>query len=147
MRRSPLTACITVILSAGALGGACGGSSSGGGLGDAGPTTDAGPTDAGVTDARSEAACVTIDPAAYDKSCGGDSDCIIVPAGTLCTGGCGCGGVPINTSGSARYQAATASVKLLACPCASPGRLRCVQNTCTLCVFGPSNPPGCPDGG
>lgn len=109
---------------------ACGGQTAGGG-------SDA------ATDAK---ACVTIDSTTYDRSCALDSDCMIVPVGTLCTGQCGCGGTPINKKESARYQAATSSVKLEACPCASPGIPRCVSNACILCTFS-NPPPGCGDAG
>jgi len=79
------------------------------------------------TGAGDGAACVDIDAAAYDRSCAADSDCEIVPTGHLCTGSCGCGGEPIAKRALAKYQSATSSVKLEACPCASPGTARCVH--------------------
>jgi hypothetical protein len=139
------------------VGVACGGSTDttfgdGGEASDANGASDAGATpDAkGTTDARGSsdgAACVTIDVASYDRSCSVDSDCTLVAVGTLCTGGCSCGAGPINKKSVPQYQADTAGVQLLACPCHAPGQVRCVQHTCTLCSYGTGNPPGCPDAG
>jgi hypothetical protein len=137
---------------------ACGGSTASvGGDGGTGSGSDAASsTDGGGTDARSVAdsgsssdgaACVTIDPATYDRSCAGDSDCTMISGGVLCTGGCGCDFTTINKNGMDRYAAATADVKLLACPCRAAGQPRCIEHTCTVCTFGPGAPPGCPDGG
>lgn len=93
------------------------------------------------------AACVTIDPTSYDRACTGDPDCTTVAAGTICTGGCACSFASIAVRDLPKYKAATAGIKPNACPCAAPGQPRCVQKACTLCTFGPNNPPGCPDGG
>jgi hypothetical protein len=99
----------------------------------------------GATDAGGDgAACVTIDPSAFDLRCQGDSDCAVMPTGTICTGGCACGGDPINKTSYATFAAQLASVKTLACPCASPGTPMCVGGTCMICRYGPN---GCRDGG
>ncbi len=91
-------------------------------------------------------ACVNIDLSTYDQSCSLDGDCILVAAGNLCPGACGCPASPINVKEQARYEAAVAPAHLLACPCAYPGSPRCVQNKCTLCTPN-STEPGCFDGG
>lgn len=96
------------------------------------------PSDAGM--------CIDIDLSTYDISCTGDSDCISVTAGEICTGGCACGGATINASGSARYQAALNQVQTLGCPCHALGLPACVNKQCTICG-GPNPTPGCPDGG
>ena len=106
-------------------------SSSGGGDGGSGAATS----------------CVTIDPATYDATCTADTDCMLVPTGQLCTGGCDCGATALAAKERARYDAAVSPVKLLACPCAYPGAPRCVQGTCKLCPPGPNAEGGCPDAG
>jgi hypothetical protein len=118
---------------------------------DGSASPDAASTDGAVsadgTVLSDGAVCVTIAAASYDRSCGGDSDCALIPVGTLCSGGCGCQSDTVNKNDAAKVSAALAGVKLQACPCAAPGTARCVANVCTLCTFGPTNPPGCPDGG
>ena len=102
-------------------------------------TVDAGVGEAGV--------CVDIELSTYDQSCKLDTDCTEVTSGVLCTDQCECGGSVINVDGEARYNAAVAPIHGAACPCQSDGNARCVQDHCTLCGFGPNQPPGCPDGG
>jgi hypothetical protein len=107
---------------------------------DGSVTIDAGaPGDSGV--------CVDIDLTTYDQTCNADSDCIDITAGVVCSGQCACGGSTINVDGQARYEAAVAPVDTLGCPCPPDGITRCLQNHCTLCGFGPNQPPGCGDGG
>jgi hypothetical protein len=119
--------------------------------GDGSSLPDAAPTDAAIssdgTVLSDGAVCVTIAAASYDRSCADDSDCTLIPVGTLCSGGCGCEGDTINKKDEAKVSGALAQVKLQACPCHAAGTARCVTNVCTLCTFGPTNPPGCPDGG
>jgi hypothetical protein len=100
---------------------------------------------ADAADAGDGAACVTINPSSVDRSCHGDSDCTVIPTGTICTGACACGGNPINRTAYASFASELASVKTLACPCASPGTPMCVGGTCIICPYGPN---GCRlDGG
>jgi hypothetical protein len=102
---------------------------------DAGPPVDA------------TAACVDIDLSTYDRSCNVASDCIEINSGVLCPGACMCGGSTINKSGQARYDAAISSIQTTACPCPAQSPPACVNGQCTVCGFGPNQPPGCPDGG
>ena len=143
MRNTVLAGAILSLLFAGAVGGGCGGSTVSG--------TDAGGGGDGATppeDASSDGrVCVTLDPLTFNQRCTQDSECTLVTTGQLCTGGCDCGGTAINKSDVAKYNAETAGVQLLACPCAFPGETRCVHSACTLCTFGPNAPPGCPDAG
>lgn len=122
---------VVVAWSAGLVLAACGGMSSS-------SNTDAGSSEGG--------SCVDIDLSTYDQSCSVDGDCILIAAGHLCPGACGCPAAPINAKEQARYEAAVAPAHLLACPCAFPGSPRCVQNKCTLCTPN-STEPGCSDGG
>jgi hypothetical protein len=101
---------------------------------------DAGPADAGL--------CVDVDLSTYDQSCKGDSDCVEISAGLLCSGNCACGGSTINVDGQARYDQEIAPIDFGLCPCPAEGVPRCVTGKCTLCgSLGQNQPPGCPDGG
>jgi len=102
-------------------------------------TVEAGVGDSGV--------CVDIDLSTYDQSCKVDTDCMDVTAGVVCTGQCACGGSLINVDEQSRYDAAIAGVQTEGCPCPPDGIARCLQDHCTLCGFGPNQPPGCGDGG
>lgn len=125
-------------------GGAAGAASTGGSSGSSASDGSAG-SDGSSNDAAPK--CVNVDLSTYDQSCQADSDCVIVTGGAICSNGCACGGSIINVAGLARYNAATAGVKPLQCPCATAGVPRCIAGRCTICGFGPNRPPGCGDGG
>ncbi len=90
--------------------------------------------------------CVAIDVAPSDLSCGSDRDCTIVRSGEVCSGQCSCGNTPVNAGAAARVQSETASLTLVACPCAYPGEPRCLCGQCTRWL-GPDQPAGCDDAG
>ena len=96
--------------------------------------------DAGVGDA---AACVYIPASAYTTACNVSSDCTSLAVGQVCSGTCAdCGGIPVNVSGTAVFDMATAGLTFAACFC--PAReVACVGGTCVDC----SLPGACPDGG
>ncbi len=101
-----------------------------------------------VVDAGQDgSACVDVDLATYDQSCQSASDCMGITAGVLCPRACTCGGAAVNVAERLRYQTTVARLGTLACPCAAPAPIACVQNRCTVCGFGPNQPAGCPDGG
>ena len=116
-----------------------GGTQQGGAAGLAANGGSVGTSDGGV--------CVNIDLATYDQSCTTEADCVLVAAGLLCSGDCGCPGSTINSSGIARYAAETSSVSLLNCPCVASGVVHCLQSVCKICGYGSNQPAGCPDGG
>lgn len=120
-------------------GGSSSGSGSGSGAADGGIFADATGPDGG--------ACVNIDPKSFDQSCNKASDCVGITPGLICSGGCACGGATINKSGEAAYEKDLSALTLEACPCVAAGQPECVYGTCTMCGYGTSNPPGCPDGG
>lgn len=119
----------------GSTGGSTTGSSTGGGGTGGGSTGSTGGT------------CVTIDLSTYDTSCVGDTDCISVNGGQLCSGACLCGGSAISSSEQARYESAISSIQNGVCPCLYPGPVLCLQGQCTQCGFGPDQPAGCDDSG
>jgi hypothetical protein len=91
--------------------------------------------------------CIQVNPSSFSRACASNNDCILVTTGILCSGGCACGDTPINNASLAAYEALTSSIMLEGCPCSDPGQPTCIQGTCTLCSFGPNQPPGCGDGG
>ena len=95
----------------------------------------------------SRSACVDIEVAPSDVSCGSDSDCTLTLSGHVCDGQCSCGDTPVNAGAAARYQSETASLTFEGCPCADPGEARCLGGQCALCGFGPNQPAGCSDAG
>ncbi len=104
-----------------------------------------GEPDGGTFTGPDGAACVDINAASYDTSCTTASDCTTIQTGTVCSGSCGCGGTPVNTSGLARYQAATSGLSFEACPCAELP-IGCVNGQCTTCMFTTTSG-ACTDGG
>ena len=91
--------------------------------------------------------CVYINPAAFDRYCIQDSDCLSVTVGQICTGQCLCGGGAISSSEGPRYNAAVASIGAVDdCPCVYEGPVVCVEGQCTQCpASGSAEQPGCPD--
>ena len=87
--------------------------------------------------------CVDVDLSTYDQSCNADSDCISITSGQICQGSCECGGSTINASGEARYEQQVSSITTSECPCPEEGSPRCIDGACTICGFGPNQPPGC----
>jgi len=115
-----------------------------GGCSDSGTvvvTEDAGPPPDDAGD------CVQVSPSSFSRTCVSNGDCILVSTGVLCSGGCACGDTPINNASFATYEALTSSIMFEGCPCPDAGQPTCIQGTCTLCSFGPNQPPGCGDGG
>jgi hypothetical protein len=92
------------------------------------------------------AGCVDLEVVPSDLSCGSDSDCELVRTGQVCSGQCSCGDTPVNTAAGARFQSATASLTLEACPCAFEGEPHCLGGQCMLCGLG-SNQPDCNEDG
>jgi hypothetical protein len=86
---------------------------------------------------------VFIDPSTYDQSCKVDADCVPITAGDICTGACLCGGVTINRSGQARYDAAISGIMPGPCLCPAQPVPQCIGGTCGFCTGGPTDPPGC----
>jgi hypothetical protein len=110
--------------------------------------------DAGVvadaSDAEAVDACVSVDIAAYDRSCQTQGDCIVVTVGTVCRNQCAwCGNAAINVAGVRQY---TDLVSPLApfgsCNCGSnAGIPSCVQGQCTICSMSRDGQLTCPDAG
>jgi len=92
------------------------------------------------------AGCIDLEVLPSDLSCGSDSDCELVRTGQVCSGQCSCGDTPVNATAASRFQSTTASLTLVACPCAFEGESRCLGGQCTLCGFG-TNQPGCNEDG
>ncbi len=89
--------------------------------------------------------CVQVDLTTYDQSCETVSDCMSVTEGVLCPDSCACGGAAVNISEALRYQEALlARGSSIACPCAAPRPITCIENKCVLCPLGPQGPV-CPD--
>jgi hypothetical protein len=117
---------------------------------DAQAPTDSSPPDGDTSDTSLSdgGQCVDIDLSTFDRSCMTMSDCIEITAGTICTGGCSCGGSSINQSGQARYDAAINSIMTAACPCVFPGTPTCVQGECIMCNAPEgADPADCQDSG
>ena len=97
-----------------------------------------GALDGEVADTRSDvstddaSACVDIDLSTYDTSCMLASDCVDITAGELCSGSCRCGGSAVNQSEQARYDKATAGLRLGLCPCPAELPPLCVGNKCII---------------
>ena len=151
MHRMPALCALAFGASLGALllAGACGGSTTTGGDGGAASSDASAGADGSADTATTVdgAACVNIDAASFSHVCTADVECTTIAVGTLCTGGCACGGASIARSDIPKYTTATSGIETLACPCAFPGQPRCVHGACVLCSFGPGSAPGCPDGG
>lgn len=118
------------------------------GVCSAGGGTTTTSVDASTTTTTADAAaCVDVDLSTYSESCSVDTDCVVVTSGNICTGSCACGGSVISASEQSRYDQAIQGIQTAECPCPSEGTPRCLGGTCTLCSFGPNQPPGCGDGG
>jgi hypothetical protein len=89
------------------------------------------------------ASCVDIVVSSYDISCQQATDCIEIASGQLCSGGCSCPDATINVSGQARYQSQLASIDPGFCGCPLVFPAECIDNTCTICTGGASDPPRC----
>jgi hypothetical protein len=114
--------------------GGCGGKSAGNEppAGSPDASTDGAASVADAGSLGDAALCANIVLSTYDESCHESTDCIIITAGEVCTGSCGCGGSVISISGQARYEQAISGIVFAACPCPSGGIPTCVQGTCTL---------------
>jgi|HubBroStandDraft_6_1064221.scaffolds.fasta_scaffold376225_1 hypothetical protein len=119
-------------------GGASGGGAGGGGFGGGGSGGGGGTGGGGR--------CIDLEVLPSDLSCGNDSDCELVGTGQFCNGQCSCGDTPVNAAAATRFQSETASLTLVACPCAFEGEPRCIGGQCTLCRFG-TDQPGCNEDG
>lgn len=102
--------------------------------------------DSGTSSTEGGSACVDIDVAPADISCGSDSDCVLTLTGHVCDRECNCGDTPVNAGAAARYRSETASLTFEGCPCADPGEARCLGGQCALCGLGPNQPAGCGEG-
>ena len=80
------------------------------------------------TSGTSGKTCVNVDPATIPTACESDSDCTFGPTGLVCDGAC-CGYTPMNKSGLAQVEAATAKIQFGACPCAHP-TMHCLDHVC-----------------
>jgi hypothetical protein len=111
---------------------------------DAGVTTsfDAGP-DSGVFIGDGGAVCVDVNLADYTTTCSQDSDCILIPTGTICTGDCECGGEPVSATEQSKYDQATQEIMFGLCECPAFPLPQCVGNVCLVCA-GPNPSPQCP---
>jgi hypothetical protein len=131
--------------SSGSSGGS-GGDTGTGGIGGSGGTSGTVGGAGGSTGTGGDGGtCVDIALSDYDTSCTTASDCVEITAGTICTGGCECGGAAINIADQSKYDAAIASIKPGICGCPTFGMPACIKGTCTLCLSGTT--PGCGDGG
>ena len=111
-------------------------------------TSDGGTTnDSGV--------CIDLEPSAFDTSCGGDSDCIGVYGGNLCSGyNCICPTSSISAKSQSAYEAMFSKVTKgtgPVCSCPAFGTPHCIASQCVFCpnpaLHPQSYPPGCPDAG
>jgi len=119
--------------SGGAVGGSGGSGGAVGGSGGSGGVTIGGSGGSGGSDG-STGTCVDIRLSDFDTSCNKSSDCVEITAGTICNGGCECGGATINASGMAQYNADIASIVPGLCGCPISGTPTCVMGTCKNCL-------------
>ena len=139
--RSPIS---SVLL----LGAACGGlavDGSGSGAtrspasGALSATTRDAPADAGVVSSDG-GSCIELPKLApADLSCNGDTDCVLVPSGTVCACGCRCANAAANGAAQTRVQSALRAlshdVKCTEPPCGCPFQFvpRCFAHQCAVC--------------
>jgi hypothetical protein len=103
--------------------------------------------------------CIDIEPGNFDTSCGGDTDCIQIASGTLCSSSSGqapclCPTASISATDESKYQAQLKTIEqggAVGCGCPLLGTPHCIQTQCVFCpnpeIKPSSIPPGCPDGG
>lgn len=103
-------------------------------------------------DSPDGASCVDIEVTSADLTCSTDDDCVRATIGVICSASCCPGGAPVNKAAAARIASEIEGAHFpppMGCPggCGAFGAEHCVEGVCTICPFGPSQTPECPDGG
>jgi hypothetical protein len=91
------------------------------------------------------AACITIDPSTYDRSCISRADCMPIQSGMICSPGCegACPNAAINVNGKKRYLQTIDTLPAFFCECGNEpiSDVACISGVCTFCRAGcPSVP-------
>ncbi len=89
-------------------------------------------------------ACVEVELVPSALTCGGDSDCTLVPTGPICGDTCMCPSQAANTSFAAQLASETQGIALGDCHCpALIGYAECLQGVCIFCDHPADERPAC----